>query len=240
MARSTLFAVLTAGFVGTALVLAQPATDTRPGQPGRDAKPAQPTGQPTGDMQLPPGMTPEMMMACMEAATPGEEHAFLQKAVGTWEGKNKMWMAPNTEPMLSTGTTRISPMFEGRFTKAEMSGEMPGGMGQFDGFCLTGYDNVAQTFQAVWIDNMGTGMMIGTGKLSDDQKTLTWNYTYNCPMTKAPKPYRIVERFTGPDTYTMEMFGPDLEGTEYRMMEIRYTRTSKTAAAPTDAATDAR
>jgi len=249
MARATLLAVLTAGLVGTTLVLAQPAKDSKPGQPARDAKPAQPAReskpanpksddypiQPGGDFQLPPGMTPEMMQACMEAATPGEQHAFLQKAIGTWEGRNKMWMAPNTEPMLSTGTTKISPMLDGRFTKAEIKGEMPGGMGEFEGFALTGYDKVADTFQSVWIDNMGTGMMIGTGRLSDDQKTLTWNYSYNCPITKGPKPIRIVERLTGPDSYVMEMYGPDLEGAEYKMMEIIYKRTSKTAAAPTDA-----
>jgi hypothetical protein len=51
------------------------------------------------------------------------------------------------EPAQSAGSCTITPMFDGRFTKCEMSGDMPG-MGPFNSFGLYGHDNVAQKFQS--------------------------------------------------------------------------------------------
>ena len=102
---------------------------------------------------------------------------------------------------------------------------MPGGMGRFNGFGLYGFDDVSQNFVSTWIDSMGTGMMTGTGELSADGKTLTWSYTYNCPITKKPAPIREVETITGDNTRTLEMFGLDPRtGKEFRMMRIELTR----------------
>jgi hypothetical protein len=245
MTRTTLFTALAAGMLSTSLVLAQPTKDpVKPAQPTKEIKPtpAQPaqtkpgSAQPghAGDKpQLPPGMTEEQMKACMEAGTPGENHQFLAKAAGTWEGKTKMWMAPGTEPQTSTCTATITPVFDGRFVKVEVAGEMPG-MGPFNGFGINGYDNVGKTFQSAWIDNCGTGMMTGKGELSSDKKTLTWNYDFNCPIAKGPMKMRSIERYTGPDTMVMEMHAPGPDGKEFKMMEISYTRSGKkTATVPT-------
>lgn len=176
-------------------------------------------------VELPPGMTEKDMQACMEAAIPGPQHAFLAEAIGTWKGKTKMWMAPGTEPQESTCTSIVSPLFEGgQFTKCEIKGEMPG-MGMFHGFGTYGFDNVSQKFQSSWCDNMGTGMMWGTGERSSDGKVLTWSFTYNCPITKKAMVMREVETRTGKDSYTLEMFGPDREsGKEFKMMEIAFNR----------------
>jgi hypothetical protein len=120
---------------------------------------------------------------------------------------------------------------DGRFTKCEITGDMPG-MGPFNGFGLYGYDNVAQKFQSTWIDNCGTGMMTGTGELSSDGRTLTWNFSYHCPITRKPTTLREVERITGKDTKTLEMFGIDPKsGKEFKMMEIAFTRKPGTGAA---------
>jgi hypothetical protein len=221
--------VAAAGVVATSIALAQ--------QPAKDT--SQPAGQPkegAGKMELPPGMTEADMQACMEAATPGEMHKHLMKAVGTWDGKNTMWMYPGAEAKHSECVAVITSMFDGRFIKTELSGEMPE-MGPFNGFGITGFDNVAQEFQGTWVDNWGTGIMTGTGELADDGRSLTWNYTYNCPMTKAPKKLREVERYTGPNTMTFEMYSEGPDGNEFKMMEIKYTRRtdgSARTAAPTD------
>lgn len=105
-------------------------------------------------------------------------------------------------------------------------------MGPFNGFGLYGFDNVSKSFQGTWIDNCGTGMMMGTGELNSEGDTLTWTFKYNCPMTNKPAIFREVERRTGEDTMTLTMYGPAPDtGKEYKVMEIKYTRTSKTAAA---------
>jgi hypothetical protein len=192
----------------------------------QDKKPTAPAQPPAGhDMpQLPPGWTEADMQACMEAATPGEMHAFLAESIGTWTGKSKMWMAPGVPPMESECTSKITALLDGRFTKCEIEGEMPG-MGPFHGFGIYGYDNVGKKFQSTWIDNCGTGMMQGTGELSSDEQTLTWKFTYNCPITKKPTTMREIERNTGKNTKTLEMHGIDPKsGKEFKMMEIAFTR----------------
>ena len=101
---------------------------------------------------------------------------------------------------------------------------MPG-MGPYSGLGIYGYDNVSEQFVSTWIDNHGTGMMNGTGQLSDDGKTLTWEFTGNCPITHKPITMREVDTVTGPNTRTLEMFGTPPKGTEeFKMMSIEMTR----------------
>jgi hypothetical protein len=105
-----------------------------------------------------------------------------------------------------------------------MQGEMPG-MGEFTGIGIYGFDNVSQKFVSVWFDNHSTGIMNGTGELSDDGKTITWNYTGNCPLTKKPIAIKDVETVTGPGTKVIESFGPDRKtGEVYQMMRIEMTK----------------
>ena len=174
--------------------------------------------------QLPPGWTQEDLQAMISAGTPGKMHQFLAKDVGTWNGKATMWMAPGAEPMKSESTATIKPVLDGRFTQCEVKGELPG-MGPFVTIGTVGYDNVAKKFVANWIDNHGTGMMHGTGELSRDGKTLTWKFTYNCPITKKPALMRQIETTTGPNTKTLEMFGAEPKsGKEFKMMTIELTK----------------
>src|SRR5436853_7927475 len=86
-----------------------------------DAKPA---GLP--DFKLPPGWSMEEMQACMLAGAPGEMHKLLAKDVGKWTGKNTMWMYPGADPVTTDCTSNVTSIMDGRYTKCEMSGEMPG------------------------------------------------------------------------------------------------------------------
>lgn len=224
--------------VGVAALTASIALAQNTRDPGKTA-PKPPATQPSKQAapahapELPPGMSAADMQACMEAGTPGPMHQHLLDAVGVWHGKSTMWMTPAAEPLKSECVSTITSAMDGRFTKCEMQGDMPG-MGPFNGFGISGYDNVAKKFQASWIDNCGTGIMNGTGELSSDGKTLTWNYTYNCPITRKPAVMREVDRRTGKDTMTMEMYSTDPgTGKEFKMMEIAFTRKPGTTAAAT-------
>lgn len=212
--------------LAVSLVSAQPATKDGKAQPTKPADHAMPTP--------PPGMSEADMKACMEAATPGPMHEHLARGVGAWKGKCTSYcMGPS--PVNSECDTTITAMMDNRFVKVETKGEMPG-MGMFTGFAVCGYDNVSKKFQQTWVDNMGTGMMISTGELSADGKTMTWNYTYSCPVKKGPITGRIVENYTGKDTMTMAMYGPNpADGKEMKMMEIAYTRAPGKTGAPAPA-----
>jgi hypothetical protein len=201
--------------------MAQPGKDTKPpaaAQPGKDTKmPAQP--------ELPKGMTEEDMkdmQTCMEAGKPGPMQAYLAENVGVWTGKSTMWMKPGAEPMKSECTATYTSVMDGRYVKCEVVGDM-GGMA-FLGSGVYAYDNVAKTFQTSWIDNCGSGIMTGTGERSSDGKTLTWTCQFNCPVMKKLTTMREVEKRTGKDSMTLEMYGPDKTGKEFKMMEILYTR----------------
>lgn len=220
--------LMTLGMVAGSVALAQP--EKKPAaQP--DKKPAaQPAGDASAQPQLPPGWTEADMKACMDACTPGPMHAYLAKGAGIWAGKTTMWMAPNTEPIKSECTSTVTTMMDGKYVKCEMAGEMPG-MGPFNGFGISGFDNVSQKFQSTWIDNMGTGIMFGTGELSGDQKTMTWKFNYFCPIAKKQVTMRQIEKRIGDNSMTMEMYGPDPKtGVEYKLMEITLNRKAEAKA----------
>ena len=186
------------------------------------AKDTKSAGQP--EFKLPPGWTAEDMKACMVAGTPGEMHKHLAKGVGDWEGKGTMWMSPGAEPIKSESQLKGTSIMDGRYVKCEMSGECPL-MGPMKGLGIYGYDNVGGKFQCTWIDNHGTGMMIGTGELSGDGKTINWTFTASCPITQKPTTMREVETITGPNTKTLEMFASDPKsGKEFKMMKLELTK----------------
>jgi Protein of unknown function (DUF1579) len=190
--------------------------------PGFAASDALSAGQ--EQMQLPPGWTAEDMQAMMAAATPGKMQALLAQDAGTWKCKTTMWMTADSEPIESEGTSTVTPLLDGRYVQIEMSGEMPG-MGPYNGLGINGYDNVSKQFVSTWIDNHGTGISNGVGKLSGDGKTLTWEFTANCPITKKPMTMREVDTTTGPNTKTLEMFGTSPKGgPEFKMMSIEMTK----------------
>lgn len=187
-------------------------------QPTKQEKPGQP------EMQLPEGWTQEDMQACMIAGTPGEQHADLAKSAGVWEGKCSMWMMPGADPMVSENTTTVTPIMDGRYVRVEMNGDMPG-MGPHHAEGVYGYDNVSGQYVSTWIDNFSTGIMQGVGERSSDGKTLTWTYTYNCPLAKKPATMREVEQITGPDTKTLTIYGANPKtGEEYKMGFIEMKR----------------
>lgn len=217
MNRKTLFVPACLAAASLAAVVASIAI----AQPAKDAKHG--AGAPP-EMKLPKGWTPEDMQACMMAGMPGEMHQRLAKSVGAWRGKQQMWMGLDSDAMTSECTSTVTSLMDGRYTKVEVAGDMPG-MGPFSGMGVSGYDNVSKKFVSTWIDNMSTGIMTGTGEMSADGKTITYTFTYNCPINKKPAAMRQVETMTSDTTMTMEMFGSDPKsGKEYKMISIQYAK----------------
>ncbi len=226
MARRAAIAVLALTALSASIALAQSTKDSGKAPATPPAKHA-PADAAKHAPEPPPGMTKEQMDALVAAGTPGPQHAKLARSVGEWSGTTKSWQGPGAEAAASTCKVTIQPMMDGRYVKCEWKGDMPG-MGMFHGFGINGFDNVSQQYVSTWIDNMSTGMMRGTGELSSDGSTMTWNYEFNCPIEKKPVAMREVERWVDADTMVLEMFGPDMStGKEFKMMEATLKRTSK-------------
>ena len=160
-----------------------------------------------------------MMAEMMKFAAPSEAHEGLKKMVGTWKAVTKSWFAPG-DPVVSEGVSENRAILGGRFIESEYKGSM---FGQpFEGFGLTGYDNRKQIYNSFWIDNYTTSMMLASGKMDDEKKTLTFSASMDGPDGK-PMETRMVTKIVDDNTHVFSMYGM-AQGKEQLMMEITYTR----------------
>jgi len=165
-------------------------------------------------------MDPAMMKAWQESMTPGPMHEMLANRVGEWKAEVTMWMDPTKPPETSEATTVCEAMLGGRYFKSTHTGMMMGM--PFEGYEISGYDNVKKKFFNVWMDNMGTGIMVSEGTYDEATKTLTFTGEMTDPMGTD---MNVREVITAPDKdhSLFEMY-VDMGGNEMKTMEIKYTR----------------
>jgi len=174
-----------------------------------------------------PEMSPEAaaeMAAWQAYMTPGEQHQELAQGAGEWNHELTFWMEPEAPPQQATSTSTTASVLGGRYLVEEMSGTMMGM--PFEGRGTYGYDNAKDQYFMSWIDNMGTGVMMGWGTAEGDKVTYTG--TFVDPATGEDKQFRTVVTEVDPDHMIMEMYVPAPDGSgEYKSMEIHsYRETS--------------
>ena len=163
-----------------------------------------------------------MQEAWMKAATPGMHHEHLQAMIGSWEYTSKMWMDPAAPPTESMGTCERKMILGGRYLYEEFKGDAMGM--PFEGIGITGYDNIEEQYKSIWIDNMGTTIMVGNGKCADEGKILKMEMEYTDPMSGKLTKAWTVSTMTDPNKHLFEYHGMSPDGKKYKMMEIMYTR----------------
>lgn len=162
-----------------------------------------------------------MMHAFAEAAQPGEEHALLATLVGEWDATAQFSM-PGGEVMRSKGRSSNQMVMGGRFLLQSYSGDM---MGQpFKGISYTGYDNLAEKYQGIWLDEMATGIMVSKGEASEAGKLLTFTGEAMDPLTRKPMPFKQVLTLDGEDRYYFDMYQPGPGGELMKMGRVTYER----------------
>ncbi|MEG1239666.1 MAG: DUF1579 domain-containing protein, partial [Flavobacterium sp.] len=157
------------------------------------------------------------MKAWAAYATPGNEHKLMADEVGTWNCEMTFWYEPNGKPEKATSTANVKMILGGRYQEAIYIGTM---MGQpFEGKSTLAYNNASKEFTSTFIDNMGTGMMVGFGKYDEKTKSIEFKGDMVNPMNGIKTPYREIYTIVDPKTRKMEMF--DMKnGEEYKSMEI--------------------
>lgn len=168
----------------------------------------------------------QAMQRWQEYSTPGEAHEVLGKMVGTWDVEVESWMTPDAPVQKSQGKSEVKWILGERFVAQEYRGEM---MGQpFEGLGFTGYNNMEQEYTSIWMDNMGTGVMSGTGLYDSETNSIAEKGTHTCPMTQeGQRKHWSITTFVDDNTHTYEMFSLDpSSGEKYRNMIITYTRSS--------------
>lgn len=172
----------------------------------------------------PPGMdaaSQAAMQEMMKFATPGPMHELLRSFAGTWKTSSKTWMGPG-EPTLAEGVCKRDMIIGGRFLQSTYTGNMMNM--PFEGMELLGFDQKKNEFVSVWIDNMGTGMMMSTGGQVDPTgKIITVNMNLDDPFTKKPVPYKMVTKIVDANKHTFSMTAVR-DGKEVTEMEMTYTR----------------
>lgn len=161
------------------------------------------------------------MKAMMAYSTPGEIHQMMAKSVGTWSGAITMWMKPGAPPMNMTGESKSEMIMGGRYLQATNSGNMMGM--PFQGISVTGYDNAKKVFVNSWIDNMGTGMMFLEGTWDNATMSINFSGKMVDPTSGKDMPIREVIKFVDDNTQLLDMYVGS-GGSEYKSMEIKYTR----------------
>jgi hypothetical protein len=194
-----------------------------------DEPPAAKPAAAAGTAAPPAGAAPtaeeqKMMAAMMKAGTPGKPHQELAKQAGNWDLAVKAWMKPGAPPQESKGTAERTMILGGRVLTEKVNGDPMGGMGPFEGFGLSGYDNVSGKYWGTWTDNMGTGVMMSTGTCSEKTSTCTFKGSYVDAVTKKTKHNRMVDHWDGADKSVVTFYETGKNGKEAKTLEITYTR----------------
>jgi hypothetical protein len=174
----------------------------------------------------PPAMSAEeqaMMQKWQAFMTPGAEHALLAAKAGTWALKVTMWSAEGAPPQVSDATSEMTMILGGRYLQDATHGSFNGM--PFEGRGLTAYDNMKKKFVSTWIDNMGTGMMVTEGTYDPASKTFSYLGLSPDVVTGKYVPMKGVEKSTGSDQWTGEMYNKTKDGKGWwKMMQLDYTR----------------
>ena len=129
--------------------------------------------------------------------------------------------APGAEPSTSKGVSTNKMVLGGRWVQENFTGNFMGM--PFSGLGYTGYDNVTNQYVGTWMDTMSTGMMVtSSGSASGD--TYTFNSTMADPMSGKMTEMKSKVTVIDKNKHVMEMWAPAPDGTQFKMMEITYTR----------------
>lgn len=159
----------------------------------------------------------------MNYMTPGKEHKMLASWDGVWSGEITLWMAPDAPPTKSKTTSTNKMLMDGRYQQSTHTGSFDGM--PFNGMSWIAFDNAKKVFISTWIDNMGTGIMIGEGPWDEATKSITIKGKMVDPTTGKDCAFREVFRIVDKDNQVMEMYSTDpVSGKEFKSMEVRYTR----------------
>ena len=162
-----------------------------------------------------------MMEMMMKLAAPGEMHKNLEPFAGTFNTSASMWMAPGAPAEVTKGTAHNSWILGGRFLEQRYDGTF---MKQaFHGIGYTGYDNLTKKYVGLWMDDMGTAVMVSEGKMDDANN---WSFVATMPDPMSGKMTEVKEKLIlkDHDHHMFEMWVPGPDGQPFKTMSIEYVR----------------
>lgn len=160
------------------------------------------------------------MQAAIDAAKPGPIHAQLMKRAGQYTFSTKFFAQPGAEPVESTGTAALKPILGGRFLEEQDTGEADGQSS--DGERIYGYNNGSKQYEAAWMYDGSTAILVLNGSSDDNGKTVRYTGAFLGPDGK-PQTLHVTVKQTDEEHFIVRMIG---EGTldTAPVVETTYTR----------------
>lgn len=185
---------------------------------------------PAAPEQEAPDALPADVRSAMQAAEPGPEHAMLAKLAGDWDLQMKMWMAPNTPPIVASSKVKNEMVLGGRFLRAHSKGEMNlGGVTlTVESIGMMGFDRRNGVFTSVGFDTMGTYYVTAAGEQDPETGVITMAGSDHDRRTNMTQTYKFVMRVIDDDHYIIDLYFTNPEMThgqdEFRLVEMSHTR----------------
>jgi hypothetical protein len=162
----------------------------------------------------------DAMAAAAAAAKPGLIHERLMKRAGQYTFSAKFSAQPGAEPEESTGTATLKAILGGRFLEEENSGES---FGQpTSGVRIYGYNNGSKQYEAVWMYDGSTAILVLNGTSDDGGKTVRYTGAFLGPGGK-PQTLHVTVTQNDDDHFTVRMVGEGAPDSA-PVVETTYTR----------------
>jgi len=152
---------------------------------------------------------------------PGSQHAALASVAGRWTVHIQHKMTSDDPMMESRAVAEFEAFADGRYLVERISSDTP--MGPFEGLGFTGFNNRTGLYFNYWIDNQGTGVMVGEGEGDANARLIRYEGTFDDPISGGTTSFRAERRVVNDNTFLYEMWLEE-EGQEFKSMIITYTR----------------
>jgi hypothetical protein len=163
------------------------------------------------------------IVKAMDAAMePGEGQKKLEFLVGTFDVKVLIWIEPSKPPIESTATSVATWVLGHRYVQQMLSGFVMGEPWQGIGYA--GYDNLAKTYVACYMDTGSTGMEWYSGEMDPDGKLAKLTATIYDAMTLKPTKLEMRLSIDPGGDHVTTMWQADPSGQMIKIMELQYKR----------------
>jgi hypothetical protein len=163
-----------------------------------------------------------IVKAMDNAMEPGEGQKKLDFLVGTFDVKVLIWLDPSKPPNESTAVSVATWVLGHRYVQQMLSGFV---MGEpWHGIGYVGYDNLAKTYVACYMDSGSTGMEWYTGEMAPDGKLAKLTSTIYDAMTLKPTKLEMRLSIDPGGDHITTLWQADPTGQMIKIMELQYKR----------------
>lgn len=160
----------------------------------------------------------------MDMPQPQDEHRWLHRLVGRWQGEGECVMGPDQPPMKNRMTETVRSL-GGLWVIAEGEGEVPGESGTAHSVMTLGFDPARGRFAGSFIASVMTHFWVYDGALDAAKQVLTLDA--QGPSFADPKvlvPYQDIIAFEGEDRRSLTSRVRSADGSWTHFMRAEYRR----------------